>query len=144
MNAITFSAQMGARLSLCLSVPFRNLFHKPMMKTGISFCSVILSVATLSTPSIALASQVPGTGVINGTFSTPQSTKNSPWIQYYPSGVVETDRTNPGIKMQEGRLYMEPRNSPWNGPCYTAADIAVFQADIVPIDDDIGDLYVEL
>ena len=144
MNAITFSAQMGARLSFCLSVPFRNFFHKPMMKTGISFCSVILSVATLSTPSIALASQVPGTGVINGTFSTPQSTKNSPWIQYYPSGVVETDQTNPGIKMQDGRLYMKPRNSPWNGPCYTAADIAVFQADIVPIDDDIEDLYVEL
>jgi len=140
MNAITFSAQMGARLSLCLSVPFRNLFHKPMMKTGISFCSVILSVATLSTPSIALASQVPGTGVINGTFSTPQSAKNSPWIQYYPSGVREADTTNPGIKMQEGRLYMEPRN----GPCNIPADIAVFQDKIVPIDNDISDMYVEL
>lgn len=109
------------------------------MNTRMHGRAVLMSMLTLATPSLALAQ-----GVSNGTFATPQAAAQSPWIQYYPSGILDPV-ADPGVRMLDGRLRLLPRiERGARGSCPPVADIAVLQHGIDPMADAECKEFVEL
>lgn len=101
--------------------------------------TALMSLLTLAAPSLAIAQ-----GVSNGTFATPQTELQSPWFQFYPSGILDPVEDT-GVRMEGGFLLLEPRperNS--DEACPQAADIAVLQYGINPIGNAKHKSFVEL
>lgn len=109
------------------------------MKNRLSGHAVAISMLVLAAPAVTHAQ-----GVSNGTFATPQSATASPWIQYYPSGILDPV-ANPGVRMEAGKLLLLPRTERGaRGECPPVADIAVLQAGIVPMEAAECKEFVEL